>query len=307
MGMLRCAYEAMAHHQACPMHVHHTGPCRCGAGRQEGSVARRIGIQGQIRHRLDGDNILGRPARNIDAAAEWMEAANAVDKLGTNVIPYALELAWTRDSALKRAILKSPWPRNVFNFFGWAKPYDRWVQASSVNPQIATEAFKFLGPRAKPAIPELLRLLRTSDNPNGRAAAARMLGRLGRDAQPALPELLQGFKDPNLSVREAVTEAVAGISSIEAPSMVGDDSAMAEYRRYQEHSVDLMVPVVLKLLTDPGADADRLIGTLQYFSFEEGWAATPGLLQLMNHPNIAVRVRATNALKRIHPSALTQH
>jgi HEAT repeat protein len=133
-----------------------------------------------------------------------------------------------------------------------------------------------------------------------------MLTRIGRDAQPALPELLQGFKDPNLSVREAVTEAVAIISSIEGPS-VPDDSAMAEYRRYQEHSVALMVPVVLKLLTDPSADADRLIGTLQYFSFEEGWAATPGLLQLMNHPDIEVRTRATNALERIHPSALKQH
>jgi len=67
-----------------------------------------------------------------------------------------------------------------------------------------------------------------------------------------------------------------------------------------------MVPVVLKLLTDPSADADRLISTLQYFSFNEGWAATPGLLQLMNHPDFAVRARATNALERIHPSALQQ-
>jgi hypothetical protein len=236
--------------------------------------------------------------------AEWMEAADAVDKAGTNIIPYALKLAWTQDSALKRTILKSPWPRKAFNLFGLSKCYDRWVQASSVNPQIATEALKFLGPRAKPAIPELLRLLRTSTNPNGRAAAARMLGRMGRDAQPALPELLQGFKDPNVAVREAVTEAVAIIKSIEAPSMAGEDSAMAEYRRYQEHSVDLMVPVVLNLLTDPSADADRLIGALQYFSFNEGWAATPGLLQLMNHPDVAVRARATNALERINASAL---
>lgn len=174
-----------------------------------------------------------------------------------------------------------------------------------MNPQIATEAFKFLGPRGKPAIPELLRLLRTSDNPNGRAAAARMLQRIGRDAQPALPELLEGFKDPNVAVREAVTEAVAILSSIEAPG-VPDNSAMAEYRRYQEHSVDLMVPVVLKLLTEPSADADRLVGALQYFSFEEGWTATPGLLQLMNHPDVAVRSPATNALERIHPSALKQ-
>jgi hypothetical protein len=249
-----------------------------------------------------------RPGTSV-STAQWMEAAYALDKLGTNVIPYALKLAWTQDSGFKVAFLSSPCPRKVFNFFGLPKLYDRcvtprWVQASSVDPQIATEAFKFLGPRAKPAIPELLRLLRTSDNPNGRAAAARMLGRLGRDAQPALPELLEGFKDSNQGVREAVTEAVTGISSIEAPSVVGDDSAMAEYRRYQEHSVDLMVPVVLKLLTDPRADADRLIGTLQYFSFEEGWAATPGLLQVLNHPDIAVRARATNALERIHPSAL---
>ena len=238
--------------------------------------------------------------------AEWMEAANAVDKAGTNIIPYALKLAWTQDSGLKRTILKIPWPRKAFNFLGLSKRFDRWVQASSVNPQIATDALKFLGPRAKPAIPELLRLLRTSNNPNGRVAAARMLSRMGQGAQPALPELLQGFKDPNVVVREAVGEAVTGISSIEAPSMAGDDLAMAEYRRYQEHSVDLMVPVVLQLLTDPSADADRLIGALQYFSFEEGWAATPGLLQLLNHPDVAVRARATNALERIHPSALKQ-
>jgi hypothetical protein len=238
--------------------------------------------------------------------ADWMESVDALDKLGTNVIPYALKLAWTRDSELKRTVLKSPWPTKVFNFLGSSKRFDRWAQASSVNPRVATEAFKFLGPRGKPAIPTLLQLLRTSDNPSGRFAAARMLTRIGREAQPALPELLQGFKDPNLNVREAVTEAVAIISNIEGPSVVGDDSAMAEYRLYQEHSVELMVPVVLKLLTDPSVDADRLIGTLQYFSFEEGWAATPGLLQLLNHPDIAVRARATNALERIHPSALKQ-
>jgi HEAT repeat protein len=240
------------------------------------------------------------------STAEWMEVADAVDKAGTNIIPYALKLAWTQDSALKRTILKSPWPRKVFNFLGSSKRFDRWAQASSVNPQIATDALKFLGPRGKPAVPELLRLLRTSNNPNGRVAAVRMLSRIGREAQPALPELLQGFKDQNVDVREAVSEAVTRISSIEAPSVVGDDSATAQYRRYQEHSVALMLPVVLKLLTDPSADADRLIGTLQYFSFEEGWAATPGLLELMNHPDIAVRARATNALERIHPSALKQ-
>jgi HEAT repeat protein len=237
--------------------------------------------------------------------AEWTEAADAVDKAGTNIIPYALKLAWTQDSAFKRAVLKSSWPRKTFNLFGLSKRYDRWAQASSVNPLIATEALRFLGPRAKPAIPELLRLLRTSNNPNGRAAAARMLSRIGRDAQSALPELIEGFKDPKVPVREAVAEAVGIIESIEAPG-VPDDSAMAEYRRYQEHSVDLMVPVVLKLLTDPSADADRLIGALQYFSFNEGWAATPGLLQLMDSPDSQVRARATNALKRINPSALKQ-
>jgi hypothetical protein len=236
--------------------------------------------------------------------AEWMEAADAVEKAGTNIIPYALKLAWTQDSTLKRAVLKSSWPRKTFILFGLSKRYDRWVQASSVNPQIATEALKFLGPGGKPAIPELLRLLRTSKNPNGRVAAARMLSRMGRAAQPALPELLEGFKDPNVAVREAAGEAVALIKSIEAPSMAGEDSAMAEYRRYQEHSVDLMVPIVLKLLTDPSADVDRLISTLQYFSFQEGAAATPGLLQLMNHPDVQVRARATNALERINAPAL---
>jgi hypothetical protein len=240
------------------------------------------------------------------STAEWMQAAYAVDELGTNIIPYSLKLAWTRDSSLKRAVLKSPWPRKAFNLLGLSKRYDRWVQASSVNPQIATDALKFLGQGAKPAIPELLRLLRTSDNPNGRVAAARMLERIGQDAQPALPELLQGFKDPNVDVREAVMEAVIIISNIEGPSVVGDDSAEAEYRRYEKQSVDLMVPVVLKLLTDPSADADRLIGALQGFSFQEGAAATPGLLQLMNHPDSQVRARATNALERINPLALKQ-
>lgn len=51
-----------------------------------------------------------RPGTSM-STGEWMEAADAVDKMGAKIIPAALKLAWTRDSDLKRTVMKSPWPR----------------------------------------------------------------------------------------------------------------------------------------------------------------------------------------------------
>jgi HEAT repeat protein len=235
--------------------------------------------------------------------SEWASSIEAIEAIGTNAIPCALRFAGTSDSKLKRFIVKSSWPKKVSNLLGLSTDYVRWSRASVENPQIAISAFRILGGRAKPAIPALIRLLRTSDNPNSRVAAAIMLARIGSEAQEALPDLLQGFKDSNLEVRRAVEEAVGIISSIQAPG-VPNDLEMAKYRSYCQHSADLMAPVVVKLLADPKVEADRLIETLTAFSFAEGSVATPGLLELLNHPDVEIRARATNALRRINPSAL---
>src|SRR6266496_5278984 len=65
------------------------------------------------------------PATSV-SDEQWTEAYLAVETAGTNAIPYALKLAWTRDSKSKMAFLNNSAPRKLFNLLGLPKLYDRW-------------------------------------------------------------------------------------------------------------------------------------------------------------------------------------
>src|SRR5277367_5744178 len=81
------------------------------------------------------------------------EAEKAVRQIGTNAIPYLLELATTRDSALKTkvtAILPEKW-------------FVSYVTKSAHSHFSAAFGFKALGPGAKTAVPALIKLLDDRD------------------------------------------------------------------------------------------------------------------------------------------------
>ena len=60
--------------------------------------------------------------------AQWVEASHALD-VSTNAIPFALQLAATHDSMLKRFLLKIPVPVRVLNKLACKDAYLRWTAA----------------------------------------------------------------------------------------------------------------------------------------------------------------------------------
>jgi hypothetical protein len=81
------------------------------------------------------------------------------------------------------------------------------VQSNQLRDE-AMDALRSLGPAAKPAVPELIRLLREG-RANRQAAAA--LGDIGPAAEAAVPELYGLMRDPSPNVSEAARKAIERI------------------------------------------------------------------------------------------------
>jgi len=82
----------------------------------------------------------------------------------------------------------------------------------SDNPSISGDALNALtqlGPRARSAVPELVRMLQ-SDRQN-RGQAAWVLGRIGPDAASAVPALTAALRDPDHARRESAAQALGQI------------------------------------------------------------------------------------------------
>jgi hypothetical protein len=233
------------------------------------------------------------------ATPEWEESRRAIDHFGTNIIPYALKLARNRDSRLKQLIAQNPHSEKVAKFFGCGTAYSGWVFASVQNPRTAANVFRYLGPRAKPAVPALLELLGPKEDSNTREAAALMLTSIGTGAQEALPDLLCYWKEPDLRVRKAVQTAIIRISYGES-LFARHQAEFPEHRAYTRRSADLIWPQIARLLRDPTPDLNFVDQICFFLVWNEDWAEGSGFHKLMSDPNEAVRTNATKALERIN-------
>jgi HEAT repeat protein len=200
------------------------------------------------------------------------EAEKAVHQIGTNAIPYLLELATTRDSAMKikvSAILPE----------GWLVSY---VTKSAHNHFSAAFGFEALGPAAKTAAPALINLLDDKDE-DIRKTAARSLGSIGVEAQDAIPSLIKHLDDPNQDVSVSSAEALENIP----PKSVEE------------------VPALLRILNGPPKElfiAIHVMDRLGQFQ-SQAKAAVPAILPYLHNNDIATRDCAAKALKQIDPEA----
>lgn len=119
--------------------------------------------------------------------------------LDSNAVPYLVQGLKTRDSAFRSAYNRA-WPH-----------FPDWLKRSAPAPtSVASARYRCiwllanLGTTARPAIPELVHVLREDDNANFRAAAASALGLIanGKD-QPVVEALEAATKDTDANVRAA--------------------------------------------------------------------------------------------------------
>jgi HEAT repeat protein len=253
---------------------------------------------------------------------EWRESTEAVQHIGTNAIPTLLSKLRQKDSAV------------VMKLRSWATRQQfvririRYVSAAAQNHKAAV-GFEALGPAAKTAVPELIKIFEENISDDSEGETANSLGWIGPEANPAIPALLRGLTNATYYVRWQTVRALLQIHAEENPQAV-----LAFAKNNVEP--DLVVPALAKSLSDPSALVRRTaLNGLAGYRFESKPAlpalvsclndvssdvqeqaadilaclgtdanpATPALVRLLNSPNDEVRLHARKALQQIDPKA----
>jgi len=138
--------------------------------------------------------------------------SNLID-LGTNGLPAILQIAATYDSSVKQALLKIPVAAPLLRSLRLKAKYERWCSAANDNPPMAVRAFILMGRRYdhRIAVPGLVHLLETSDNPKSRLAALAMLGYIADSASNAVPAITVSLKDKDTGVQVLAREVLYAV------------------------------------------------------------------------------------------------
>jgi HEAT repeat protein len=207
---------------------------------------------------------------------QQLAADLAVQHIGTNALPFLIEMISAKDSRLKSKLIDL-----------LAK--QRWIKIHILPAEVlqarAMVAFRALGTTAKPVIPELARLL------NDGESVAGVLSDIGTESIPILTNAL--FH----------TDARVRGDAI---------SALGDYPRTPEHStpldpaeqgaIDAATPGIIHLLLHSLKDSDpnvrgRAALTLGFFAKEPA-LAVPALLPLLDDNDDWPRQLAAEALGR---------
>jgi HEAT repeat protein len=213
----------------------------------------------------------GNPFADVEERAATLGRGRAaIGHMGTNALPFLLQMARAKDSPFKRFITAVARNQSLIRV--------HWRTDKEMH-EMAVAGFYALGRIGKNAVPALIDLLRSTNNDVSRTARG-CLGNIGPAAQAAVPVLVQFINDTNRIVRVGTMMALGRIHM---------DGA-------------LVVPILITNLTKSNAVLPTTIVTLGQFG-EQAKPAVPTLLQFLNDDNEYVRVEATNALKAIDPEA----
>ncbi len=214
------------------------------------------------------------------------ETALAIRAIGTNAIPSLLRLTATSDSTSKQWIVKHCGSAGSKGRLGLRSMLIHWAGQPVVGPEKAQLGFRVLGPAAQAAVPELVRIMRRSRNPNGRLAAVYSLGRIGPGAERAIPALLENFKDSDSSLRVETTRTIL---SVAVNPLTG---------RVRPECSRLIIPPLTRLLADPTADSLRILYILRIIG-PDAKDAIPAVLSFMGSSDRVIREMAVTARDRI--------
>src|ERR1051326_2907366 len=140
----------------------------------------------------------------VHTAFEIDEAADAVRHIGTNALPWLLR--WLpyeyprRPSIMDVIIGKLP-----ISFQDSRLAMRLLTDQRARHSYMAQRGFELLGPKAKPVIPELLRLTNDPKSPGAAAVALYVLSWMGKDGSDALFDVLNNDGHPH---REGVVQKV---------------------------------------------------------------------------------------------------
>jgi hypothetical protein len=260
-----------------------------------------------LRQLDDGDKGEGIPwtTWDIDRSGEQEKAAEAIRKMGTNAVPYLLQTLTNRDSDLKLKVLAM-----------LAKQHLIKIPTPETNRlhRAAALAFDALGPAAKGAVPDLVKILKQP--PSGKIddsckVATIALAGIAPEGHDALVELVNsngwsgtcaiwGLASHHVRVPPKVIESLMR----NLTNNLGGDGAISawalgELQQDPEH----VIPALTRAFNSKdfgtrwgAAKGLELWGT-------NAASAIPVLSAGLHDPDSTVRDYAKNALKKIDPKA----
>jgi HEAT repeat protein len=201
------------------------------------------------------------------------DSKRAIQQVGSNAVPTLIRMAGTHDSALKSNLLVLA---------------RKWLRVHPLTEEeyhsFAVLGFYALGSLGKDGVPSLTELLKSRDA-SVRGTAADCLGNIGPAAEAAIPILVQFLSDTNESVRWDATINLGRIHM----------------------QPDVAVPRLIKNLNTSNTTLlATTIFALGQFG-ENAKPAVPALLPDLHDADGYVRLRTTNALKRIDPESSAKH
>jgi hypothetical protein len=214
--------------------------------------------------------------RGAAGRAADQEAEFAIRQIGTNGIPFLLDLMRARDSGMKKK-LRTILPRTWQN-----KPYLR--DRSGDIRRIGAYGLAALGTNAPAAVPALIEIASHHPDEDGRYIAVFALRTLGSAAEPAIPFLIQCLTNQTRIIRD---DAALGLG-------------------YMQRRSEIAVPALIRYLESVkmsgGWEITDAIASVAQFG-TNAKPAVPILIGLLKHSDHDVRSYVTNYLPRIDAEA----
>jgi hypothetical protein len=187
---------------------------------------------------------------NYDTVSEQLwhrEADEAVRKIGTNALPLLLELLEAKDSKFKLKMKEIAGKQSIVKFH---------FTTAETRQRMALEAFRVLGPAAKPAIPELAEILVREPT-----MAAPALSAIGPES---IGTLTNALASTNGEIRIAVVIVLEQYADkvYQAPEGKLSPEDLLRFRA----DATRIVPALERCTNDPdGNTREQALETLTYF------------------------------------------
>ncbi len=206
------------------------------------------------------------------AVSDELQAADAVNAIGTKAIPKLLRMLRAKDSPAWE------WLAALLDRLSVVKM--NHVPAPELNRR-GRWGFEVLRGKARGAVPELAEIYERNLCASSRNETALALAAIGLDAQGAVPALIRGLSDKDPTTFQNTVLALRRIHG----------------------RPELVLPGLAKCLDDTNGLNRTAAAWALFESSGDGHLAAPALVPLLHDPDASVRNVAARILERIDPDA----
>jgi hypothetical protein len=265
----------------------------------------------QRRHLNTWVEALGGAGYGLDPR-DYYTAEAAVQSAGSNAIPYLLKWIQHEEPATRQRIT-GPFIRIL--------PYRLYVQLTVSLPDRralgATHAFALMRTNAGPeTVTTLVQLAANKSAPQTASRATRALALIGPAGVPAIVDILQAPQHPGrltalagLRTVHPTRDSVPVLIPVVLACLTDTNPFCSDFAKHVLGSMDVAsddaVTALTVALEDPAPQVREAAARALSRSRGPAQTAVPALRQLLSDPNEAVREEATNTLRDIAPSTLT--